>query len=139
MATKREPALIGLRILIVEDEFLVADDIAMVLEDFGCEVIGPVPTIAEAVAVIKAEALDGVLLDANLDGVSSTEVAEALVARGIPFVVVTGYGHLKLPSAALEAAARVTKPWNVADLAGVLAEAFAPPIVARPQVAQLRR
>jgi CheY-like chemotaxis protein len=139
MAIKRQPALVGLRILIVEDEFLVADDIAMVLEDFGCEVVGPVPTVAEAIAAITAETLDGVLLDANLDGISSAAVADVLVARGIPFVVVTGYGHLKLPSAALEAAPRVTKPWNVADLAGALADAFAPRIVARSQVAQVNR
>lgn len=128
MPTKPELALGGLRILVVEDEYLVADHIAMILEDFGCEVVGPVPTVDEALTRIGAETLDGALLDTNLDGVSSTPVADALAARSIPFVVVTGYGDLKLSSDVLEDAPRVSKPYNIAELASALVTAFTPGI-----------
>lgn len=115
----------GLRILIVEDEFLVADHIAMSLEDLGYAVIGPVATVAEALGLVAGEPLDGVVLDANLDGVSSAPVAAELTARGVPFVVVTGYGRLNLPTSQLNDAPRVTKPYNIAELDRVLAAALA--------------
>lgn len=109
-----------LRILVVEDEYLVAEDIASMLEDLGCEVVGPVPTIEAAIALIRGEALDCVLLDANLDGKSSAPIAAELAARSMPFVVVTGYGDLKLASTALDTAPRVTKPFSADDLAAKL-------------------
>lgn len=109
------------RILIVEDEFLIADHIAMTLEDLGYAVVGPVATVAEALGLVAGEALDGVLLDANLDGESSAPVAAELVTRGVPFIVVTGYGQLDLPTDQLNDAPRVTKPCNVAELGRTLA------------------
>lgn len=115
----------GLRVLVVEDEFLVADHVAMILEDLGYEVIGPVPTIEDALAAIECEALDGALLDANLDGLSSAPVADALDALAVPFVVATGYGNLKLTAAILENAPRVAKPFGQTDLARTLSSAFA--------------
>lgn len=111
----------GPRILIVEDEFLVADDIATSLEDLGYAVIGPVATVSEALGLVAGEPIDGVVLDANLDGVSSAPVAAELTARGVPFIVVTGYGRLDLPTSQLNDAPRVTKPCNMAELGRVLA------------------
>ena len=73
------------RILVVEDEYLIADDIAMTLEDLGYDVVGPVSTLA----AVRTEALDAALLDANLDGVSSAAIAAELNAHTVPFVVVT--------------------------------------------------
>lgn len=115
----------GLRILVVEDEYLVAEHIAFMLEDMGYEVVGPVPTIEEAIALIASEALDCVLLDANLDGKSSAPIAAELASRSVPFVVVTGYGDLKLATADLDTAPRVTKPFSAKDLAATLAGAAA--------------
>lgn len=115
----------GLRILVVEDEYLVAEHIAFMLEDMGYEVVGPVPTIEEAIALIASEALDCVLLDANLDGKSSAPIAAELAARSVPFVVVTGYGDLTLATADLDTAPRVTKPFSAKDLAATLAGAAA--------------
>ena len=124
MRPETVPGLIGLRVLIVEDEMLVAYDIAMTLEDLGCEVSGPVPTLDEALAAVGSESLDGVLLDANLDGTSSAPIADALVSRSIPFVVITGYGGLRLPTETLDAAPRVTKPYNLGELAETLRAVF---------------
>jgi CheY-like chemotaxis protein len=115
----------GRRILVVEDEYLVAVYITQMLEELGYQIVGPVPTISEAISLIASERLDAVLLDANLGGTSSDPIATELAARGIPFVVVTGYGDLKLPGAALQAAPRVTKPVTPADLAAILLEMMA--------------
>jgi CheY-like chemotaxis protein len=114
----------GLRVLVVEDEFLVAEHISFTLENLGYEVVGPVPTVDAAIALIGSEAPDCALLDANLGGKSSAPIAAELVARSIPFVVVTGYGHFKLATAALEAAPRISKPFSTDDLAAKLARAL---------------
>ena len=91
------------------------------LEDLGYEVVGPVATVPEAIEAIAAGTLDAVLLDANLGGTSSAPIAAELAARRLPFVVVTGYGNLDLPTSALQAAPRVNKPFTAADLAAILA------------------
>ena len=116
----------GRRILVVEDEYLVASHIALMLEDLGYEVVGPVATCPEAIEAIAAGKLDAVLLDANLGGTSSAPIAAELARRRVPFVVATGYGNLDLPTSALQAAPRVNKPFTAADLAAVLARTVAP-------------
>jgi DNA-binding NtrC family response regulator len=113
------------RILVVEDEYLVADFITMILEELGYDIAGPVPTIPEAIAAIANEKLDAVLLDANLDGNSSAPIAEELTARRLPFIVVTGYGSLELATPALQTAPRVNKPFTIADFAAILAKTIA--------------
>ncbi len=87
----------GHRILIVEDEFLVALEIASVLADAGFEVLEPAGTIEGALRAIGSEAIDGVILDCNLSGRDVTEIADSLTARHIPFVFLTGYGRESLP------------------------------------------
>lgn len=122
--TKPDSALSGLRLLVVEDEFLIADHIEEQLESFGCEVVGPVATIDEAIAVIREGGLHGVLLDTNLRGESSAPVAAALLGTDIPFVVVTGYGGRALQDEALERAPRLIKPFSPAELEASLIAAF---------------
>jgi CheY-like chemotaxis protein len=126
MSSADPSAVAGRRILVVEDEYLVADYIAVTLEDLGYEIVGPVATIPEAIAAIASEKLDAVFLDANLGGTSSAPIAEELAARRLPFVVVTGYGNLDLATPALQAAPRVNKPFTPADLAAILAKTIAP-------------
>lgn len=88
----------GLRILVVEDEFMVALAVETVLQSFGCQVVGPVGKLEEAQALARTEKLDGALLDVNLAGVESYPVAEILDGRGIPFIFTTGYdGGAVLP------------------------------------------
>jgi len=103
---------------------MVAEHITMMLEDLGCSVAGPVATIEEALVIVETEAPDGVLLDANLNGESSAPIASFLHARAIPFVVVTGYGGLGLPTEAMNAAPRLAKPFSSVDFEKVLIAAF---------------
>jgi len=103
---------------------MVAEHITMILEDLGCAVAGPVATIDEALAILEADSPDGVLLDANLDGESSAPIAAFLQARAIPFVVVTGYGQLELPTEAMNSAPRLAKPFSTADFEKTLVAAF---------------
>ena len=115
----------GLRVLVVEDEYLVADDISETLEELGYQVAGPAATVGEAIALIEEGPLDGALLDANLDGLSSAPIAELLTHRQIPYMVVTGYGTLSLDSAILQNAPRVTKPYVTGEIASKLSELIA--------------
>ena len=109
-------SLEGLRVLVVEDELLVAMEIEMTLAELGCEVVGPVSTLREALAVIGGRELDGALLDVNLHGEHAYPAAEALLARSIPFVFLTGYTGLPLPPAALAEAPRLRKPFSRSEL-----------------------
>lgn len=117
-------ALAGLRLLVVEDEYMVAEHLGMLLEDFGCDLAGPVGTIEDAHAALHEGGLDGVLLDANLDGESSAVIAIELHALGVPFVVVTGYGACDLRDETLNRAPRLTKPFSTAELQRVLVAAL---------------
>lgn len=113
-----------MRVLVVEDEFMVADYISMLLEDLGCSVVGPVATIIEALDLVRYGALDGAVLDVNLDGHSSAPIAAELHAKAMPFVVVTGYGGLKLESSALNDAPRLPKPFSKNEFERTLVAAF---------------
>lgn len=89
--------LSGRRVLVVEDEALVAMLVEDALLDAGASVIGPAATVAEALALLEQESPEAAVLDLNLAGETSTPVADALAARGVPFVVATGYGAEGLP------------------------------------------
>lgn len=126
MTTAEISVLAGLRLLVVEDEYMIAEHISMLLEDFGCDVAGPVATIEEALTVLKKGGLDGVLLDANLDGESSALIATALNDALVPFVVATGYGSGNLGDDTLNAAPRIIKPFGKTELEATLVAAFTP-------------
>src|SRR5437588_2254235 len=83
---------IGLRVLLVEDEIMVALLLEDMLAELGHEVVGPVARLDEALEMAQGQALDIALLDVNLNGKEIYPVVEALAARDIPFVFVTGYG-----------------------------------------------
>ena len=83
-----------LKVLIVEDEPLVAMDVEHMLADSGCTVIGPATSLKQALRLINEEAVDGAVLDVNLRGEMVFPLADALAGQAIPFVYVTGYGKL---------------------------------------------
>jgi CheY-like chemotaxis protein len=92
------PAPKTLRLLVVEDEYFVAEELAHAFEDRGASVVGPAPTIRDALTLIAQQPLDGAILDINLHGEMVYPVADELASRGIPFVFATGYDKTVLPS-----------------------------------------
>lgn len=86
----------GLRILLVEDEELVALALEDMLIDMGSKVVGPAYSLSEALTLIDSAEIDGAILDVNLGGERVYPVADILAARHIPFVFITGYGSAGL-------------------------------------------
>ena len=82
----------GTRVLIVEDEAIIAMTAEDMVEDLGCTIAGIASNLAEALAHAEAGGFDVALLDINLHGENSMAVAELLAAKGTPFVFTTGYG-----------------------------------------------
>ena len=89
----------GLRVLLVEDEMMVALLLETVLIDLGHQVVGPVARLERGLEVVEREATDLAVLDVNIDGPEVYPIAAALEARGIPFIFTTGYGSDGLHSA----------------------------------------
>jgi DNA-binding response OmpR family regulator len=87
----KDPTLDGLRILVVEDEALIAMMLQDLLKQSGATVLGPVPTAAEAVALIEQNSVDCAILDYQLVDGSSRRVADALAQRDVPFVFASGF------------------------------------------------
>lgn len=115
----------GLRILVVEDETMVALLLEDLLTDLGYTVIGPVAWVRKAVEMAQHESLDLAILDVNLNGEEVYPVADALAARGVPFVFSTGYGGGSLRPD-YRNRPTLSKPFLRRQLLGVLAQACPP-------------
>lgn len=105
----------GKRFLVVEDEPLVAMDVADQLEQAGAVVVGPAGTAAAAMELIAQAQFDAVLLDANLAGAPVGDIAAELTRRGVPFAFVSGYGRDSLPKSFASADA-LLKPYSSKQL-----------------------
>jgi len=90
----------GRRFLVVEDEYVIAADLATYLEELGVEVVGPASSVAEALTLLEndREPLDGAVLDINLGSERAYPVADVLGDRGIPYVFTTGYDAAVIPN-----------------------------------------
>ena len=87
------------RVLLVEDEYIVASALSRGLRVYGAEVVGPAATVANALALIEsAKAIDGALVDINLRGVHAYDVVDALIAKRVPTVLTTGYETSVVPN-----------------------------------------
>lgn len=120
-----ERTLAEKHILVVEDEFFLAEDLRRELEDTGAVVVGPAPSVELALALIgQAPVLDAAVLDVNLGGEMAYPVADALLARSVPFVLTSGYEDavlkLRYPRVPL-----CHKPTEFATIARALTEALA--------------
>jgi CheY-like chemotaxis protein len=115
--------LFGKRVLIVEDEFLVALMLEDVLVDFGCIPVGPCYSLAQALGAVRTETFDVALLDVNLDGEKVYPVAYALAKRRIPFLFVSSYGDAAILPGHSEWKV-CAKPFKACDLAEMLAGAL---------------
>jgi PAS domain S-box-containing protein len=110
-----QPSLKGKRIILIEDEPLVAMDLESSLTAAGCEVVGTAGTLVDARALCASAQCDAALIDVNLGGQPSDELAAALTRRHIPFAFVTGYGREALPQGFRDAVV-LTKPFDQAGL-----------------------
>ena len=90
-------AFAGRRVLVVEDESLVAMLLETILEDMGCIPVGPASTVDEGLRMAADEAVDAALLDVNVAGRQVFPVAQLLKDRGVPFIFSSGYGEGGLP------------------------------------------
>ena len=125
-AVRQPPAgLIGQRLLIVEDEPLVALVLAGALEDAGATIVGTAASVDEALRSIETEAIDAVILDRNLRGRAVDGVVSVLTGRGIPFLFVSGYGSEGMPPQFGDAPV-LGKPFTQAQLLRAVGEMIAP-------------
>lgn len=90
--------LAGRRVLLVEDEYFIVDDLARAFSAKGAEVLGPVASVADAFALIsRTDRIDGAVLDITLQDANVFSVADALAERGVPFIFSTGYEKAIIP------------------------------------------
>jgi len=115
--------LSGRRVLVVEDETMVAWLLEDMLADLGCAVVGPAAHVNQALAMLDAEAIDAAVL--NLNGQKSYPVADALAARGVPFVFSTGYNKDSLPNS-YQSFPVLQKPFDRLKLGDTLAKLLTP-------------
>lgn len=115
----------GLRLLLVEDEPIIAMTAEDMLDMLGCVVVTTAASLVEALAAAARGGFEAAVLDINLGGAASFPVAEMLRSAGIPFIFTTGYGV----SGGGEAFAEIpvaTKPYQIDDLEQALSKALAP-------------
>jgi CheY-like chemotaxis protein len=117
------PNLRRCKVLVVEDEMMIAMLIEDMLEELGCELIGPASKVERALELIASETIEIALLDVNLDGQATDAVAYELQRKGIPFVFATGYGATGVPKQHNDRTV-LQKPFQKRDLAIALSIAI---------------
>jgi DNA-binding response OmpR family regulator len=115
LATADTAPLAGLRVLVVEDDYFIADEICTTLRSGGAEVLGPSPDIEHGLDVVMNEHLDCAVLDINLHGDLAFSLASELRRRGTPSIFATGYDRSVLPGAFSDSV-RLEKPLNLNEL-----------------------
>lgn len=115
--------LAGTRILVVEDEYYLADDLVRALRSHGADVAGPVGTLAQAEALVAKGRIDCAILDINLRGEMAFPVADRLGEAGVPFLIATGYSRSHLPERFGEIP-RLQKPYDADQLLALVPEAM---------------
>ena len=115
-----ETTLRNCRVLLVEDEYMLADELSNALFQAGAIVLGPVGTLDEAIALIHSEqAIDGAILDVNLGGAMAFDAADLLIARDVPLVFTAGYDLSALPQRFVDIP-RCEKPVNIRAVADAI-------------------
>ncbi|MES2987578.1 MAG: response regulator [Pseudomonadota bacterium] len=112
----------GLRVLVVEDEPVVAMCLEDILEELGCVTVGPANRLSEGLKLAEGE-LDAAILDINLGGERSNSIAELLRSRGVPFAFASGYGSAPEGFGA----PMIEKPYRTADIARALSAIMGEP------------
>ncbi|RTL69296.1 MAG: response regulator [Hyphomicrobiales bacterium] len=120
-----------MRILLVEDDYIIAFDLAEQLKDAGFQIVGPALSNRDAIALLSAQPCDAAILDVNLGSETSEPVAQVLVDRQIPFLTVSGYSSEQHP-AVFRAAKLLMKPIRLSRLIEELRLLGPAPVVERP-------
>lgn len=121
-------SLSGLRVLVAEDDLLIAGLIREILLDCGCKVIGPVRNPRDALQAVHANVIDGALVDVRLGTAKIDPVANELTARHIPFILMSGHALPDGSATLLRRAPLLQKPFNVERLRRVIGDTFRTPV-----------
>jgi CheY-like chemotaxis protein len=114
------------KVLVVEDEFLIAMELRRTLTEAGYDVVGPVATVPDALSLLQQSHPDACVLDVNLRGEAACAVAEVLRSMQVPFVLSTAYSQNEIDThAALAGATNIGKPASREDLLQAVAELMA--------------
>ena len=116
----------GLRLLLAEDEALIAIDLEAMLQQLGCEVVGPFPTLQQVVRAVGSEKLDGALLDVNLRGEYVFTILPFLRERNVPVILSSGYNDPDLVPVEFRGVPMITKPYDQAALKEICCATFLP-------------
>lgn len=114
----------GRRVMVLEDDVLIAMDMEDFLLGEGCQVVGPISNVEAALETVETGELDGAVVDLNLRGELSVPVIEALKSRGLPVIVCSGYAELTGVQDMLKDVPMVPKPCDFQALSRLLAEKF---------------
>ena|ERR1700739_4545049 len=116
----------GARILVVEDESVITMLLQDMFEELRCEVVSLASRFQDALAKANTLSFEVAILDVNLNGQHTFPIAEALKARGVPFIFATGYGAAAVPEN-FRTAPVLQKPFRIADLERAVRAALATP------------
>jgi CheY-like chemotaxis protein len=119
--------LVGAKVLVAEDNALIAMDIETSLREQGCIVLGPTATIAATLASLRHDRPDVALLDLHLLDGLATPIAATLAAMGVPFALLAGDRLDVLEDAALAGVPRIEKPWGAGDVEQMVGQLLASP------------
>lgn len=108
--------LAEIRILIVEDAFLLAETMKLILEEHGSDVVGPASRLGSGMKLAGSAAIDGAVLDVNLAGEMCFPIARILADRGVPFIFITGYDDVSVIPPEFRDRPRLSKPVEDAKL-----------------------
>jgi CheY-like chemotaxis protein len=111
------------KVLVVEDEMMIAMLIEDMLDEFGCRLVGPATSVQRALELIAKEQVEAAVLDLNLDGQDTYAIADALQQKNIPFIFATGYGSAGV-RAEFVTRPILQKPFQAKDLKFALAQAL---------------
>lgn len=117
--------LAGQRILLAEDEGLIALELERMLQDFGCDVVGPLASVDEVLESAQRGGLDGAMLDINLRGHRIFEILPALQKLGLRLIITSGYDDDTLFPAPFRAMPRIAKPYDQRELRRICERVFA--------------
>jgi CheY-like chemotaxis protein len=114
----------GKRILVVEDSPVVGPFTADILDELGCEVVGPAPNMAAARTLVEAGGFDAALMDVHIRGERVFPLCEILSSKGIPFVFTSGYADWTMPEQWRDRP-RLNKPYTIKQVEGSLRQLLA--------------